>query len=303
MAPEESLKSAKASKDELAVISNRLAIAMAKREALVKSWTASSSNSRPEKTQEELDAEDAALFRNEPPHLGVGAAIPAHFLVNEAERGNKALRAKMLTTKGLKASKARDTEEKAASAKRGMRGESSDEEEGRSSLGRAKKLNGRRNIVPVMAPQMEAGSDSKSDEESKHQIKAKKRKLEVKEKAPVQAFDKVSLSNKETTEIKKEDKALSGKTKKDKQPINESSQGGDGDGNVKPAEPVVNETKMTKVEPPNPVNGFLGDEKKSLAGLTKDDGMDAKERRRLKKKEKKKLKKLREAELAAKVQG
>ncbi|KAL5325955.1 hypothetical protein ACEPPN_007091 [Leptodophora sp. 'Broadleaf-Isolate-01'] len=301
MAPEEPLKSARASKDELAVISNRLAIAMAKREALVKSWTASSSNSRPEKTQEELDAEDAALFRNEPPHLGVGAPIPAHFLVNESERGNKALRAKMLTTKGLKASKARDAEEKAASAKRGMRVESSDEEEGRSGLGRAKKSKGCQNIVPIVARQAEAvsNSDSESDEESKHQIKAKKRKIEVKEKGPAEEVSMGSSGYKEVTETKKGNKALSDKTKKDKNPTVESIQGGDG--NVKSVVPVVNESKQAKAESPKPANGLHDDEKKSLASLKKDDGMDAKERRRLKKKEKKKLKKLREAELASKA--
>ncbi|KAG4441444.1 hypothetical protein IFR05_003050 [Cadophora sp. M221] len=301
MAPEEPLKSARASKDELAVISNRLAIAMAKREALVKSWTASSSNSRPEKTQEELDAEDTALFRNEPPHLGVGAPIPAHFLVNDSERGNRALRAKMLTTKGLKASKARDAEEKAASAKRGMRVESSDEEEGRSSLGRAKKSKGRQNIVPIVPPQAETvlKLDSESDEESKHQIKAKKRKIEVKEKAPAEEVGMASSGYKVETEPKKENKALSVKPKRDKEPTIESIKGGDG--NVNPVEPVVNEVKQAKAESAKPVNGLQDDEKKSQSNLKKDDGMDAKERRRLKKKEKKKLRKLREAELAAKA--
>jgi len=140
MAPLHASKSAKTSKEEFDVISNRLALALAKRESLIKSWTALSSHPRPEeKTQAELDAEDAALFRNEPAHLGVGAPIPSHFLVSEAERNNKSLRAKFFPPKGLKASKAREAEEKAASAKRGLRDESSDEEEGRSGLGRAKK--------------------------------------------------------------------------------------------------------------------------------------------------------------------
>jgi hypothetical protein len=140
MSPDEAPKSAKVSKEDFDVISNRIAVALAKREALIKSWTASSSRERPpEKTEAELEAEDAALFRNEPPYLGVGAPIPSHFLVSEAERNNKSLRAKFFPSKTLKASKARDAEEKAASAKRGLRDESSDEEEGRSGLGRAKK--------------------------------------------------------------------------------------------------------------------------------------------------------------------
>lgn len=141
MAPEDSFKSAKSSKAELDAISNRIAVALAKRDKLVKSWTASSSRPKaPEKTQEQIDAEDAALFRNVPPYLGVGASIPSHFLVSDAERNNKSLRAKFFPTKGLKASKAREDEEKAASAKRGLIEESSDEEEGRSSLGKAKKM-------------------------------------------------------------------------------------------------------------------------------------------------------------------
>jgi hypothetical protein len=159
MAPDEAAKSAKVSKEDFDVISNRIAVALAKREALIKSWTASSSRERPlEKTEAELEAEDAALFRNEPPYLGVGAPIPSHFLVSEAERSNKSLRAKLLPSKTLKASKARDAEEKAASAKRGLKDESSDEEQGRSGLGRAKKRKTQMKIEPVE----EAGTDENS---------------------------------------------------------------------------------------------------------------------------------------------
>lgn len=139
MALEDSTKSISTSKEELDVISNRIAIALAKREKLIKSWTALSARPKePEKTQEELDAEDAALFRKQPPYLGVGSPIPSHFLVSDAERNNKSLRAKFFLAKGLKGSKSRD-EEKAASAKRGLIDESSDEEGGRSSVGKAKK--------------------------------------------------------------------------------------------------------------------------------------------------------------------
>jgi Protein of unknown function (DUF3245) len=155
MATDERPKSAKVSKEDFDVISNRIAVALAKRESLIKSWTASSSRPRdPEKTEAELEAEDAALFRNEPPYLGVGASIPSHFLVSEAERSNKSLRAKFFPSKTLKASKARDAEEKAASAKRGLKDESSDEEEGRSGLGRAKKRKTQRT-----EPVVEVGKD------------------------------------------------------------------------------------------------------------------------------------------------
>ena len=140
MEADEGPKPVKVSKEDFDIISNRIAVSLAKREALIKSWTASSSRPRsPERTEAELEAEDAVLFQNKPPYLGVGAPIPSQFLVSEAERNNKSLRAKFFPSKTLKASKARDAEEKAASAKRGLRVESSDEEEGRSGLGRAKK--------------------------------------------------------------------------------------------------------------------------------------------------------------------
>jgi hypothetical protein len=126
--------------EEFDTIQNRIQLALAKHENIVKSWTASSSRREPTKTDEQLDAEDAALFRNEPPYLGVGAPIPSHFLVSDAERNNKSLRAKFFPTKGLKGSKPRDSDEKAASAKRTLNDETSDDEGGRSSLGKAKKV-------------------------------------------------------------------------------------------------------------------------------------------------------------------
>jgi hypothetical protein len=160
MAPDEGHKTAKVSKEDFDIISNRIAVALAQREALIKSWTASSLRERPpEKTEAELEAEDAALFRNEPPYLGVGAAIPPEYLVSEAERSNKSLRAKLLPSKTLKASKARDAEEKAASAKRGLKDESSDEEQGRSGLGRAKKRKTQTRAEPA--------EDDGKDEDSK----------------------------------------------------------------------------------------------------------------------------------------
>ena len=120
---------------------NRINVSMAKREALVDSWfVAAGVPIPPKKSEEQLKAEDAALFRNEPPHLGLGAPIPSWWLVSEAQNNNKSLRDKFFPAKGLQGSKARDKEEKAASAKRGLRVESSDEEEGRSGLGRAKKM-------------------------------------------------------------------------------------------------------------------------------------------------------------------
>lgn len=163
MSFEEEAKPKKVSKEEFDIISNRLAVALAKRESLIKSWTASSSRPPKTKTLEEREAEDEALFQNQPPYLGVGAPIPAHFLTSDANQNNKSLRAKFFPTKGLKASKARDAEEKAASAKRAKRDEDSDEEQGRSGLGRAKKLKSKPRIVPVLKD--DSGEEKQSSEE------------------------------------------------------------------------------------------------------------------------------------------
>jgi len=297
MAPNEPLKSARSSQDELAVISNRLAIAMAKREALVKSWTASSSRPEPEKTQEELDAEDAALFRNAPPHLGVGAAIPAHFLANESEGGKKALRAKLLSTKGLKASKARDAVEKAASAKRAMREQSSDEEEGRSSLGRAKKFKSRPKPVPVVVTKQDSATASESDEQS-HQTKAKKRKIDVEEAEAPKEVSKAESENKEMSRVEKGRSIHSGNTKKDKKPAINSSEDSDAE-NDEPMKNIPSKGNQTESMVSKGMPGPF--KREGVTASLQEDGMDAKERRRLKKKEKKRMKKLREKELAAKV--
>ena len=140
MSSDETFTSAKISQEDFDTIQNRIQLALAKHENIVKSWTASSARKGPTKTQEQLDVEDAALFRDEPPYLGVGAPIPSHYLVSDAERNNKLLRAKFFPTKGLRGSKPGVSGEKGASAKRALKAESSDEEPGRSSLGKAKKV-------------------------------------------------------------------------------------------------------------------------------------------------------------------
>jgi hypothetical protein len=141
MSTEEENKSVGLSKAQYDVITNKIAVAIAKHEAVVQGWIAKSARANePRKTQAELEAEDAALFRPQPPRLGLGCPIPPQFLKNDVESSTKDLRAKFFPSKTLKASKSRDAEEKAASAKRGLKDQSSDEEGGRSSLGRAKKL-------------------------------------------------------------------------------------------------------------------------------------------------------------------
>lgn len=300
MASEELPKSAKASQEALAVISNRLAIAMAKREALVKSWTASSSRPLPPtKTQAELDAEDAALFRNEPPHLGVGAPIPAHFLVSEAERGNKSLRAKFFPTKGLKASKARDAEEKAASVKRAKREESSDEEEGRSSLGRAKKLNSRK-VEAVKQSAKEVLSDAESEDRGRSQVGSqKKRKIEDKSTSLVPVVGKTGSSKESQVVQKKDQQAASSKPIDRKQDI---------DTDALRAMDVVDSQLDNRAERSadvgvtSTVTMDAGEEARGTEVLDTKAGMDSKERKRLKKKEKKKRRKLREAEPGSKIE-
>jgi hypothetical protein len=141
MSTETEKKSVGLPKSEYDVVMARIEMARAQHDAVVQGWIAKSARANePRKTQAELEAEDAALFRPQPPRLGLGCPIPPQFLKNDGESSTKDLRAKFFPSKTLKASKARNAEEKAASAKRGLKDESSDEEGGRSSLGRAKKL-------------------------------------------------------------------------------------------------------------------------------------------------------------------
>lgn len=125
---------------------NRIQMALAKREAIAENILAKYPTDRRRKTQEEIDAEDALWFPtpagNQP--LNTDPAF-AKFLKPAAERSQKTLRDKMLPSKELRASKARDAEEKAASAKRAMAAASSDEDEGRTGLGKAKKLKTKHN--------------------------------------------------------------------------------------------------------------------------------------------------------------
>ncbi|KAM3074890.1 hypothetical protein ACMFMG_008303 [Clarireedia jacksonii] len=121
---------------------NRIQMALAKREAIAEKILAKYPTDRRRKTQEEIDADDAYWFGAPGSGNQSIEEDPAFqkFLKPAEERNKKSLRDKILPAKELKASKARDAEEKAASAKRALAAESSDEEEGRSGLGRAKKM-------------------------------------------------------------------------------------------------------------------------------------------------------------------
>jgi hypothetical protein len=133
MAPEEGKsKHVGLSQEELDILENKYAMIIAEDDEIVNGWMKASN--RPPKppimTDEEIEAQISSYG------LGTGGGTTTQ---NSVELGNKSLHARFLPSKTLKASKARDAEEKAASAKRGSRAESSDEEEGRSGLGKAKK--------------------------------------------------------------------------------------------------------------------------------------------------------------------
>jgi hypothetical protein len=121
---------------------NRIQMALAKREAIAEKILAKYPTERRRKTQEEIDADDAYWFGPPGPGNQSIDEDPAFqkFLKPAEERNKKLLRDRILPSKELKPSKARDAEEKAASAKRALAAESSDEEEGRSGLGKAKKM-------------------------------------------------------------------------------------------------------------------------------------------------------------------
>ncbi|OBT72077.1 hypothetical protein VF21_09045 [Pseudogymnoascus sp. 05NY08] len=132
--------------DNLEAIQARIDLAIAKQDAIVKSWVDKFDTSKcaPSKTKEEIEAWDAELFNPMPSNLGLGAPIPKEYLNGDISRkdinGNSKLRSLMMGKKaGLQAAKPRDAEEKASSMKRGLKEDTSDEEEGRSNLGKSKK--------------------------------------------------------------------------------------------------------------------------------------------------------------------
>lgn len=135
-----SIKPKKISQENFDVVSNQIGLILAQRESLIKSWTTSSLHSTPQvKTIEELDAEDAVLFQSQPLHLGLGAPIPSQFKLSEIERNNNFLRAKLSGSRNIRSKKVKDVDDKTSNLKRLPKNDSSDEELGRSSLGKAKR--------------------------------------------------------------------------------------------------------------------------------------------------------------------
>lgn len=192
------------------VIQNRVAVALAKRERLIKSWTASSSRPRPSpKTQEELDAEDADLFNPTPAGLGLGAPIPKEFLDGDVKRKeistNDKLRHLILGKRaGLQASKPRDGKEKAGSAKRGLEEESSDEDQGRSALGKAKKSkNGNASDT------MNTPFKDRPKAEQKQEVKSTSQENFIQEPSHVFRSEvKLQVKQDQTTEISQQNTSL-----------------------------------------------------------------------------------------------
>ncbi|KAI9742495.1 MAG: hypothetical protein M1818_004029 [Claussenomyces sp. TS43310] len=173
---------------DLDAIQARLVVAFAEREKLVKSWMTSSSRPRARvKTQEDLDAEDAELSQMAPPHLGLGAAIPKEYLTGDIKRkdnpSNDRLRRLITGKKGaLQASKPRDSQEKISSAKRAVLTESSDEEEGRSGLGKAKRA--KSSTMSEENPMLKQSKAACSSSCEMSQTSPAKAKREMDEKTP-----------------------------------------------------------------------------------------------------------------------
>ncbi|TQS34006.1 hypothetical protein Golomagni_05631 [Golovinomyces magnicellulatus] len=121
MSLEDTTRPKKFPREDYDVISNKIGVLLSQRESLVRSWY----STPPAKIEEGFDDDDAVLFCNQPGHFGIGVSIPSNFLL---------LRSKILVARNTK-----DTNNKVTPMKNISRDGSSDEELGRSSLGRLKK--------------------------------------------------------------------------------------------------------------------------------------------------------------------
>jgi hypothetical protein len=124
-------------------IQARIDLFWAEKTAVVRGWMEKSLGPQVRKTKEQLDAEDKEFFNVGPPGLGLGFPIPKDYVDGDLRRkdiaSNGDLRNLLMGKKaGLQASKPR--EDKDTNAKKRRVEESSDEEEGRSGLGKKKKV-------------------------------------------------------------------------------------------------------------------------------------------------------------------
>lgn len=205
MTQDPSSKLKKQSQEDFEAVSNQISLILAQRHSLIKSWTASISDSAPpEKTSEELDAEDAALLHSQPFYLGLGAPIPAQFQLSEIERNNRLLRARLSGSKSLKSKQTRDGDEKSRYLKKLHKeiDNSSDEELGRSSVGKAKKMKYNKTLEDSDSMLLKKKNNLKIDEiscnelnkENKSLIQSFSDNLSIKTKSELENMNKFSPS-------------------------------------------------------------------------------------------------------------
>lgn len=90
-------------------------------------------------TKEQREAEWKELQQSEPPHLGLGASVPQDWNAGDGTDARKWQNASLRKNMGLQASKPRKANDKPTDAAGKASEDSSDEEEGRTGLGRTRK--------------------------------------------------------------------------------------------------------------------------------------------------------------------
>jgi hypothetical protein len=161
-------------REDIKVIQARIDLAFAKHEALVNSWVTKFDTSKcaPDKTAEEIAEWDAELYNPRPVSLGLGYELPKEAQNSGANRkdlkNNEKLRKIMLGRKGgLNIAKPRDAEEKMQSRKRAQQGDSSEDEEGRSSMIKSKKVKRfPKPAAPAVQPSPSLASHSSKDQKA-----------------------------------------------------------------------------------------------------------------------------------------
>jgi hypothetical protein len=162
-------------REDIKVIQARIDLAFAKHEALVNSWVTKFDTSKcaPDKTAEEIAEWDAELYNPRPLSLGLGYELPKEAQNSETNRkdlkNNEKLRKIMLGRKGgLNIAKPRDAEEKMQSRKRAQQGDSSEDEEGRSSMIKSKKVKRfPKPAAPAVQPSPSLAAPSHSSKDQK----------------------------------------------------------------------------------------------------------------------------------------
>lgn len=115
---------------------NQIDAILARNRAIVASW---GFGEVPVATKEERDAEWKELQQNEPPHLGLGCPVPKDWKAGEDTEARKWQSTSLRKNMGLQVSKPRKANDEATNTAGRTGKDSSDEEEGRTGLGRIKK--------------------------------------------------------------------------------------------------------------------------------------------------------------------